>query len=128
MTYLRYLMISVCLLAGCTSIPRPALRPTDAWLYDSIVFDIHPITGAMPDSDELEKTRRYLELHRICAPSHVKFVVQEELPWSSKDLWTINDLRGYELARAGRRLLLVNTRNLNIFVAYLDSSDLHGPQ
>lgn len=107
--------------------PRPEIQAQGVWLYDTITLQIYPITNCSPDEDALKKIKVYLDLHQICRADRVQIIVNPEVPWATRSIWTHQALFNYEQFRMPGRVAIVNTRSPTFFIAYFDTGAFVGP-
>jgi hypothetical protein len=109
------------LLLSCASITRLPVVSEPAWLYDTITFEIAPITSADPSPRALELFRKRLHENHICQSDKISFKVRRSvrsipfgIPWNSGMLSSYEDLRRSEHDDDPQ------DRDLAVFVAYID--------
>jgi hypothetical protein len=123
------LLIVLCLTlnASCVgSMPAQDVDVSEQWSYDSIRFEIAPLTtSTVPDPVALEWFRERLHDYRFCDKAQITFVIQPEdtarpLPPLPVPVWDIVSLLGYTARRRTMPDYDVEDRDLVVFVPYID--------
>ena len=115
----------VALLLSCstftTSLRPPPLSLEQAWMFESITFEIAPITSASPDPRALELFRNRLHENHICRCDRVVFRVRRNVNAAPPGmLWNMGMLQSYEGFRRSQHDDDPTDANLDVFVAYID--------
>ena len=115
----------VALLLSCstftTSLRPPPLSLEQAWMFESITFEIAPITSASPDPRALELFRNRLHENHLCRRERVVFRVRRSVNAVPPGiLWNMGMLQSYETLRRSLHDDAPTDANLNVFVAYID--------
>jgi hypothetical protein len=133
--HLRILLLFLLLLTGNTSCVGPVTTQDDVdppgWAYDSIQFEISPVTSAaLPDNTALEWFRDQLHIYRICDRAHVTFIVQQVDDRPGPPLWDLGSLTAYTSRRRTLYDHDFDDRRLRVFVLYLKGIYLesYGPR
>jgi len=113
------------MLLSCSSFatgPRPSsLFIRQAWMFESITFEIAPITSASPDPRALDLFRNRLHENHFSHRDRIDFRVRRNVNAVSPGaIWDMEMLRTYE---SHRRFLFDDDptdSDLNVFVAYID--------
>lgn len=93
------------------------------WAYDSIQFEIAPVTSAaLPEQEALEWFRDQLHTYRVCDRSHVSFVIQAVDTEPCPPVWNQSLLSRYTTRRRAFHDLDTDDRRLCVFVPYLMGS------
>ena len=127
-TTIRPIFVFLLLFVGLTSCGSLHSRmvsdgPTDLWLYDSILFEIAPITSTTkPNKTALDIFRDRLHTNRICKRNKIKFLVHRPppLPQGLPPFWNSHFLALYEEVTRKIQVVDITNRNLVVYVPYID--------
>lgn len=122
------LIASTALLLSCASFSsRPQVPDDVGWLYDSVTFEIAPITSAEPSPRALEIFRDRLHANHICRRTGITFNVRQTAPGLPPGMpWNLGVLHSYETLRRSNLDTDPYDRDLKVFVAYIDGIWMEG--
>jgi len=118
------------LLASCAALSgtnQPEAPPDLGWLFDSITFEIAPITSAEPSPRALDTFRNRLHENHLCRRENVSFIMRRTVAGPPPGMpWSSGLLTGYESLRRSAHDDDPLDRDLKVFVAYIDGPWLEG--
>jgi len=89
------------------------------YLYDSLLFEIAPITSCTPDKNALGYFRDKLEFYQICRQESVSFIIHAEEPLVRPQPMFLQHIYFYESIHRTYLDLDPNDRKGSVFVPYL---------
>ena len=119
-----FLLVIFLVVTSCVSHQRVEERaeelPANAWYFDSITFEVAPVTTAeKPDLDALDLFRERLHTNHLCHRNSVRFIVHKPTALFQVGPWNTPLLHHYEARHRTIQDKAPNDRHLFAFIAYI---------